>query len=191
MRDYVVAEFRDEEALCAAARRLRELGHADLDTHSPVPLHGVDEALGLRRSVVPLIALIGGILGAIGGYAMQVWMNAVAYPINVANRPPHGPPANVPITFECTVLLSVLAIVFGLFALCGFPRTHHPTFDVEAFRTHSIDSLWLSARVATTGAEAVVEELRRLGATQVARVPEEERRLAVAHPPMAGGEERP
>src|SRR5215212_3276022 len=110
MKDFVLAEFRDEEALCAAARRLRELGHADLDAHSPVPLHDVDEALGLRRSVVPLIALVGGVLGGVGGYAMQVWMNAVDYAINVANRPFHAPPANVPITFECTILLSVLSI---------------------------------------------------------------------------------
>jgi hypothetical protein len=176
MKDYVLAEFRDEHALCTAARRLRELGHRDLDAHSPVPIHGVDEALGLRPSVVPLIALTAGVLGAIGGYAMQVWMNAVDYPINVANRPMHGPPANVPITFECTILLAVLAIVFGLFALCGFPRTHHPAFEVEAFRTHSIDAFWLSARVDAGGAEGVAEELRRLGAAQVARAPEEERR---------------
>jgi Protein of unknown function (DUF3341) len=176
MKDFVLAEFRDEIALCAAARRLRELGHTDLDAHSPVPLHGVDEALGLRRSVVPLIALVGGIVGGLTGYAMQVWMNAVDYPINVANRPFHSPPANVPITFEMTVLISVLAIVFGLFALCGFPRTHHPAFDVEAFRTHSIDALWLSARVDAGRAETVVVELERLGAAQVSRVPEEERR---------------
>jgi hypothetical protein len=178
MNDFVLAEFRDEEALCAAARRLRELGHRDLDAHSPVPLHDVDEALGLGKSIVPTIAFVGGLLGALGSYAMQYWMNAVDYPINVANRgyPFHAPPANVPITFECTILLSVLAIVFGLFALCGFPRPHHPAFEVEAFRTHSVDALWLSARVDASRAETVGEELRRLGAAQVARVPEEERR---------------
>jgi hypothetical protein len=172
MKDFVLAEFGDEIALAAAARRLRELGQKDLDAHSPVPLHAIDDALGLRPSPVPLIALVGGMIGAAGGYAMQVWMNAVDYPINVANRPLHAPPANVPITFECAILLSTLFIVFGLFALCGFPRTHHPTFDVEAFRTHSVDGLWLSARVDRGGAEGVAEELRRLGATQVSRVPE-------------------
>jgi hypothetical protein len=176
MKDFVLAEFNDEVALCAAARRLRALGHPDLDTHSPVPLHGVDDALGLRKSIVPAIAFVGGLLGAIGGYVMQVWMNGIDYPINVANRGLHSPPANVPITFECTILLSTLFIVFGLFALCGFPRPHFPTFDVEAFRTASIDALWLSARVDAAAAEGVAEELRRLGAAQVARVPEEERR---------------
>src|SRR5215208_1618683 len=134
MKDFVLAEFKDEEALCAAARRLRELGHTELDAHSPVPLHGVDEALGLKKSVVPKLALVGGILGGLGGYAMQAWMNSIDFAINVANRPPHSPPANIPITFETTVLISVFSIVLGLFALCGFPRPHHPVMDVEAFR---------------------------------------------------------
>src|SRR5918911_388198 len=99
MRDYVVAEFGDEAALCAAARRLRELGHTDLDAHSPVPLHGIDEALGLKKSLIPKIAFTGGLTGAIAGYLMQWWMNASDYVINVGNRPPHSPPTNIPITF--------------------------------------------------------------------------------------------
>src|SRR3990172_7779597 len=123
---WVLAEFKDEAALCAAARRLRELGQQRLDAHSPVPLHGIDEALGLRKSPVPLIALIGGVAGVAGGYLMQWWMNAVDFPINVANRGFHNPPTNIPITFETGVLLASLSIVFGLFAPCGFPRRPHP-----------------------------------------------------------------
>jgi Protein of unknown function (DUF3341) len=111
---HVLAEFKDEAALCAAARRMRAIGHARLDAHSPVPVHGVDEALGLRKSRVPLIGLVGGLLGASGGYLMQWWMNAVDYPINVANRGFHAPPANIPITFECGVLGASLSIVVGL-----------------------------------------------------------------------------
>src|SRR5512132_1767240 len=103
---HVLAEFRDDAALCAAARRLRELGHTALDAYSPVPVHGIDEALGLRRSPVPLIALVAGVIGAISGYVMQWWMNAVDYPLNVANRPPHSPPTNIPITFETGVLIA-------------------------------------------------------------------------------------
>lgn len=173
MATFVLAEFPEEHALCDAARRLRELGHTDLDAHSPVPLHGVDEALGLRKSVVPLIALVGGVLGAAGGYAMQVWMNAVDYPINVANRPFHSPPANIPITFECAILLSVLAIVFGLFALCGFPRPHHPAFEAAGFENQSVDGLWLSVKTDRARAEAVAKELERLGAGRVSAVVED------------------
>ena len=175
MASWVLAEFRDEAALCAAARRLRELGHRRLDAYSPIPLHGVDDALGLRKSVVPLIALVAGVSGAVGGYLMQWWMNAVDYPINVANRPPHSPPANIPITFECGVLLAALCIVVGLIALSGLPRPHHPVFEVEAFRTASIDALWLSVEVKHEDENPVARELDRLGALQVSRVPEERR----------------
>jgi hypothetical protein len=171
MASWVLAEFRDEAALCAAARHMRELGHRRLDAYSPVPLHDIDEALGLRRSVVPLIALVAGVAGAAGGYLMQWWMNAVDYPINVANRPVHSPPANIPITFECGVLVAALCIVLAVIALSGLPRTHHPVFEVEGFRTASMDALWLS--VETAEEDAVARELDRLGALQVSRVPEE------------------
>ncbi len=170
---WVLAEYKDEAALCAAARRLRARGHRRLDAYSPVPLHDVDAALGLRRSPVPLIALLAGVSGAVGGYLMQWWMNAVDFPINVANRGFHSPPTNIPITFETGVLLASLAIVFGLFALCGFPRTHHPVFETEGFRTASVDALWLSAEVKAEDAEPVSRELERLGAVQVSRVPGE------------------
>jgi hypothetical protein len=173
LASWVLAEFRDEAALCVAARRLRELGHRRLDAYSPVPLHGIDEALGLGRSAVPLIALVAGVAGAVGGYAMQWWMNAVDFPINVGNRPVHSPPANIPITFECGVLLAALCIVVGLIALSGLPRTHHPVFEVEGFRTASVDALWLSAEVKHEDENAVARELERLGALQVSRVPEE------------------
>jgi len=164
---YVLAEFKDDQALLAAARRLRELGHHRLDAHSPYPVHGIDEALGLRRSSIPLIALVGGVAGAVGGYVMQWWMNAVDFVINVGNRLPHSPPTNIPITFETGVLLSSLSIVLGLFALCGFPRTYHPVFEVDAFRTASVDALWLSAEVSGAEEEPVTRELHQLGALQV------------------------
>src|SRR5512146_2361966 len=173
---YVLAEFKDDTSLFTAARRLRELGHRRLDAHSPYPLHGAEEALGLRKSAVPLIALIGGVTGAVTGYCMQWWMNGVDYVINVGNRPPHSPPANIPITFELGVLFASICIVIGLFALAGFPRTYHQLFEVEAFRTASIDALWLSARVNADQAPDVMAELKRAGALQVSHVPEEEER---------------
>jgi hypothetical protein len=167
---YVLAEFKDDPALLAAARRLRALGHTRLDTHTPYPVHGADEALGLSRSKVPLIALVGGVLGAAGGYTMQWWMNAVDFAINVGNRLPHSPPTNIPVTFETGVLVASLSIVIGMFALCGFPRTYHPVFELDAFRTASVDGLWLSAQVRPEEVEAVAKALRELGAVQVSAV---------------------
>jgi hypothetical protein len=170
---HVLAEFEREGALLEAARTLRGKGHRGLDLHSPYPLHGADEALGLRRSTVPLVALGAGVTGAVTGYLIQWYMVAHAWPLNVGNRPPHSPPAFIPVTFELGVLFAALSIFLGLlFAYFRLPRVHHPVFEVEAFRSASIDALWLSAEVDAKEAEAVASDLRRLGARQVEIVPE-------------------
>lgn len=169
---YVLAEYQSEEELYAAARRLRMAGHAGVDLHSPYPLARSNEALGLSGSKVPLLALLGGLAGVATSIAMQVWMNAVDFPINVGNRTLVPYPAMVPITFELGVLFSSFAIFFGALGLFGFPRLHHPVFEVEGFRTASIDALWLSVEVKAEDAERVAEDLRRSGAAQVAVAPE-------------------
>jgi len=174
MKSYVLGEFGEEAALCAAARQLREQGETGLDAHSPVPVQGIDEALGLKRSVVPLIGLAGALAGTVSGIAMQWWMNAVDYPINVGGRAMISVPTWIPIAFETTVALAAISIVVGLFALGGLPRLHHPVFEVEGFRTASVDGYWLSAEVEPARAEAVAEALRKLGARSVARVDGEE-----------------
>jgi Protein of unknown function (DUF3341) len=173
MTSYVLGEFDGEEALLGAARALRAKGVTGLDLHSPYPLHGADEALGLKRSTVPLVALVAGVTGATGGYLLQWWTVGVDWPLNVGNRPPHSPPAFIPVTFELGVLFASLAIFLGLiFAYFRFPRVHHPVFEVEAFRSATVDGLWLSAAVGRTEAEAVAGDLRRLGARSVSVVPE-------------------
>ncbi|HEY6003317.1 MAG TPA: DUF3341 domain-containing protein [Anaeromyxobacter sp.] len=169
---YVLARFEREGALLDAARALRAQGHTGLDLHSPYPLHGADEALGLRRSTVPLVALGAGVTGAVSGYLLQYGTVAYLWPLNVGGRPPHSPPAFIPVTFELGILFASLAIFLGLlFAYFRFPRVHHPVFELEAFRSASIDALWLSAEVDIARAEAVAAELRRLGASHVAIVP--------------------
>jgi hypothetical protein len=173
MKAYVLGEFEREEALLDATRELRGRVQGTLDLHSPYPLHGADEALGLPRSRVPLVALVAGVTGALSGYVMQWYLAAVDWPLNVGNRPPHSAPAFIPVTFELGILFASLAIFFGLLGgFFGFPRVHHPVFEVEAFRSASIDGLWLSAEVEGKDAEPVAAELRRLGARHVAIVPE-------------------
>ena len=175
-RAFVLGEFEREHALLAAARALRASAGArvhQLDLHSPYPIHGSDEALGLRRSTVPLVALVAGVTGAVSGYLLQWYVNAFDWALNVGNRPPHSPPAFIPVTFELGVLFASLSIFLGLlFGYFGFPRVHHPVFEVESFRSASIDALWLSAEVDGAQAEAIAQELRRLGARQVSIVAE-------------------
>ncbi len=172
-RRYVLAQYRSSAELFAAARSLRESGHASIDLHSPYPLEGADDALGLKRSRVPLLCLLGGLAGMSGGLAMQIWMNGVDYPINVGNRLLVPGPALVPVTFECAVLLAALATFFGLLGLSGLPRTHHPVFEVEAFRSAAVDALWISVEVGSDEADRIAQELGRLGAVQVAVAAEE------------------
>ena len=173
-RRFVLGEFTQPDACVEAARKLRESGVSGLDAYSPYPLHGIDEALGLPRSKVPLVALIGGLLGITGGYVMQWWMNAVNYPINVGNRPQHGFWTNIPITFECGILLSVLSIFFGsIFGFFRLPQPYHPVFESERFRTASLDRFWISAEtVSDEEALRLEERFREVGAHKIHTVVE-------------------
>lgn len=169
---YVLAEFKQDHGLLSAARALRGKGHRGLDLHTPYPIHGAEEALGLPRSTVPLVALVAGVTGAASGYLLQWYTVGFDWPLNVGNRPPHSAPAFIPVTFELGVLFAAATIFLGLlFAYFRFPRIHHPVFEVEAFRSASIDGLWLSAEVEDSQGEAVAAELLKLGAAQVAVVP--------------------
>jgi hypothetical protein len=168
---YVLGEFPDDRALLAAARALRADGRSSLDLHTPYPVHGAEEALGLRRSTVPLVTLVAGVTGALTGYLLQWYTVGFDWPLNVGNRPPHSPPAFVPVTFELGVLFAALTIFFGLlFAYFRFPRLHHPVFEVEAFRSASIDGMWLSAEVPDAECDGVAAKLTSLGARQVSVV---------------------
>src|SRR5256712_7453275 len=126
----LMAEFDDPNALVAATTRAYREGYRRMDAYSPFPIEELHEALGGHHTRLPLIVLIGGILGCIGGYALQYWVSAVAYPINVGGRPYHSWPAFIPVTFECTILAAALSAVLGMVALDGLPMPHHPAFHV-------------------------------------------------------------
>ncbi len=169
MRRFVLGVFTQPEACVEAARQLHAQGVPGLDAYSPYPLHGIDEALELPPSKVPLVALVGGLFGVIGGYTMQWWMNGVDYPINVGNRPPHGFWTNIPITFECGILLAVLSIFFSsIFGFFQLPRTYHPVFESEQFRTASLDRFWISVETEDESkVEGLREQLRAVGAKRI------------------------
>lgn len=175
LKSYVMAEFATPEACLAATRKIRADGYADLDTYSPYPMHGGSEALGLPKSKVPLIALCGGLSGAIGAYTLMWWTSAVSFPINVGNRLLHPWPAFIPITFECGVLATALSIFFGLMILSGLPQPYHPAHDLEEFRSSQTHAFWLQVgSVESAETRAKLEtQLKELGATTVSTVTEE------------------
>jgi hypothetical protein len=172
-RTYVLGLFATSGALVKACYQVREKGFTDLDTHSPYPLHGGDEALGLKRSIVPKIALAGAMTGMFGGMGMMVWMNALNWPMNVGGRPALSPLAYIPITFETTVLLTSLSIFAGLLVLARLPQPYHAVFELEAFRSAATDGFWLSvARPPGSDGKDAVQALESAGATQVSVVEE-------------------
>ncbi len=141
----VLAEFGDEHRLVEAARRVRASGYRRVDAYTPYAVEGVQDALGIPRAHrVALITLVGGLVGAAGGYALQYYLMAFDYPINVGGRPLHSWPAFVPVTFELMVLCASLTVTVGLFLMNRLPRPHHPLFGVPAFAHATQDGFFLS-----------------------------------------------
>ena len=130
----LMAEFNDPDDLIEASRRAHAEGYRRMDAYTPFPVHGLSEALGFRYTVrLPLLVLIGGILGGLGGFALQYWVSVIEYPYNIGGRPYNSWPSFIPITFETTVLLAAFAAVFGMLALNGLPQPYHPVFNVPRF----------------------------------------------------------
>src|SRR5512147_3063203 len=115
----LMAEFTEPNELIAAARATREAGYTHTDVYTPYPIEEVSEALHLRRTRLPLLVLMGGIIGGCAGFALQYWAATIAYPLNVGGRPFNSWPAFLPITFETTVLGAALFAVLGMLALNG------------------------------------------------------------------------
>jgi len=139
----LMAEFEDPNALVAATHRAYFEGYRRMDAYSPYPIEELAEALGDHENRLPLIVLICGLLGGIGGYALQYWVAAIAYPVNVGGRPFHSWPAFIPITFECTILAASLAAVLGMLALNGLPTPYHAVFNVPRFALASRNRFFL------------------------------------------------
>jgi len=139
----LMAEFDSPEALLAAARAAFANGFRRMDAYSPFPVEGLAEAIGFHRTRVPLIVLIGGILGCLGGFYLQYWVSVIDYPINVGGRPLNSWPSFIPVTFELTILVAALSAFFGVLALNGLPMPYHPVFNVERFQLASRNRFFL------------------------------------------------
>jgi Alternative complex III, ActD subunit len=139
----IMAEFSSAEELLAVARRAREAGYRNLDAYSPFPIHGMDEALALPKTRIPLLVLLGGLAGLALGLGLQYWVSAIDYPIMVGGKPYASWPAFVPVAFELTILLAGLTGGIGMLALNGLPMPYHPVFNVERFTLASNDRFFL------------------------------------------------
>jgi hypothetical protein len=139
----LIAEFDDPSSLVAATQRAHQQGFRCMDAYSPFPIEELHEALGTHHTRLPLIVLIGGLVGCIGGFLLQYWVSAVAYPLNVGGKPYLSWPAFIPVTFECTILAAALSAVLGMLALNGLPQPYHPVFNVPRFALASRNRFFL------------------------------------------------
>jgi hypothetical protein len=138
-----MAEFDDVNSAVAAARKVYAAGYRRINAYSPYPVEELSEAIGFHKNYVPLVVFLGGLFGCLGGFALEYWTAAYAYPINVGGRPYLSMPAYIPIMFECTILLASLSAMIGMFAMNRLPQPYHPVFNVPSFHRATTDRFFV------------------------------------------------
>jgi hypothetical protein len=170
----VMAEFDTPKELVAAARAAREAGFTRMDAYSPFPIHEMDEALGIKRTILSFLIFAGGIAGAIAGFGLQYYTHNIDYPLNVGGRPYLSIPLFIPITFEMTVLLAAFTAVVGMLVLNGLPQPYHPVFNAPRFALASRDKFFLAIETSDPkfDDEQTTQFLQGLNAREVFNVEE-------------------
>jgi hypothetical protein len=169
----VLGQFASTGDLLRACQGVRDAGFTRWDAHSPFPVHGLDAAMGLRRSILPGIIFAAAMLGVLGAIALQGWTSAIDYPLVISGKPLFSWQAFVPIIFELAVLCGALAAVFGMLGLNQLPTLYHPLFGSRAFERASDDAFFISIEAwdPKFDAQTSLALLRELGATHVEVVP--------------------
>jgi hypothetical protein len=139
----LLAEFDTATEMVDAANKIREAGYTKTDAFSPFPLHEIDEALGIKRSILPYMVFCGGIIGLLSGLALQYYVHVIDYPLNVGGRPYFSLPSFIPPMFELTILLAAFTAVFGMLFLNGLPQPYHPVFNVPRFALATREKFFL------------------------------------------------
>jgi len=139
----IMAEFDTAAQLVVAARKVREAGYTKTDAFSPYPIHEIDGALGIKKSILPFMILAGGIAGLLGGLALVYYVHVLDYPIIVGGRAHFSLPAFIPPMFELTILFAAGTAVLGMLFLNGLPSPYHPVFNVPRFALASREKFFL------------------------------------------------
>ncbi len=169
----LMAEFKSPKALVEAAEKTRLAGYRQMDAYTPIPIEELEEALGLRRTRLPILVFLGGLFGGLGGYGLEYWTQNIAMPLNVGGRPFHSWPQFIPVTFETTVLGAALTAFIGMWALNKLPQPYHPVFNVPEFARASTDRFFLcieagDPRFDASGTRQFLEGLHPVGVSEVA-----------------------
>jgi hypothetical protein len=161
----LLLELASAPELARACERVRDAGYTRWDAHSPFPVHGLDRSMGLRSTVLPWLVMGAGVTGAATGIGLQWWTNAVNYQFQISGKPFWSIPANIPVTFELTVLFSAITAFLSMVVLNGLPCFHHPVFSSRRFRRATVDRFFISieAEDPRFDREKTAEFLRGLG----------------------------
>jgi hypothetical protein len=125
----LVADFDSPEKLMGAIKEARKAGYSKMEAYTPFPIHGIDDAMGAKPSILGYLVLCGSATGLTIAVLLQWWTGAVDYPLVIAGKPYFSFEPSIPIMFELTVLLSAFVAVFGMIGLNGLPKLYHPIFN--------------------------------------------------------------
>lgn len=161
----MAAIFNDEHQLVDAARKSREMGFKKFEAISPFPIHGMEEACGIKRSWIPYVTFVAGLTGLSLGTLFTWWTSAVSWAINVGGKPFFSLPAFVPIMFELTILFAALSSVGALFVACGLPKVNPPVIDPDL--TCNRFALFIPSNDSGYDEGRISEMFRSLGAAEI------------------------
>ena len=161
----LMAEFDTQQQLLDACARARDEGYQEMDAYTPVPIHGLTDALGWDENRLQKIVFAGAMAGLAAGFGLMYYITMITYPMNIGGRPDFSWPAYVPPTFETTILFAAFAAVFGMIILNGLPMPYHPVFNNPRFSMASTDRFFLcietkDARFDLDGTRRFLESLR-------------------------------
>lgn len=158
----------DDHEAVEAARKVREAGFKKFDAITPFPVHGMEEAIGIKRSWIPHVTFVTGALGFLSAVALQYWTSAIDWPINVGGKPFFSGPAFVPVMFELTVLFAALCSVGALFAVCRLPKIDPPVIDPD-LTSHKF-AVFISEEDAAYDVDRCEQLLKKLGAIEIKKM---------------------
>ncbi len=172
----VGAEFSGPKELYAAAEIVRDRGIKAWDCYTPYYIHGLDKAMGLKKSLVGLFTFAGGLSGLVGVFLLITISSVYVYPIDTQGKPFFSLPGFVPIMDLLMILLSAIMSIVGMTTLCMLPRLHHPLWEWDAFNraTHDKFFIVIEANDARFNEKTAIDLLREIGGTNLTYIGDEE-----------------
>ncbi len=168
----MIAEFNTPDDLLHAAEHAYKAGYRSMDAYTPFPVHGLSEAIGFRKTMVSPLVFVCGLLGACTGFGLQYLAMVLHYPYDIGGKPFFSWPSFMPVTFEMTILFGSFGAFFGMFAMNGLPRLHHPIFNAKRFERASSDGFFLcieadDAQFDKEGTRAFLEQQKPVEVSEV------------------------